>query len=66
MCDSKNEPGQPWDRSSGKALSFVDRQCTAWVLSPSMSILICGKRFRRLSCFLQSKFVSQYRMRCSR
>jgi hypothetical protein len=41
--NSRNEPGQPWKRTSGMAFASLDFSWTKWRSRPSIVVLKCWK-----------------------
>ena len=56
---SMNEPGQPWETTSGSASSCLERTWTKWMSSPSISAMKLGTELSLASALRQSYSVSQ-------
>ena len=52
--NSRNDPGQPWVRTTGVAAGSADRTCRKWTASPSTSVRNCGIALSRRSVARQS------------
>ena len=57
--NSRNDPGQPWDMTSGTAPGWRERTCRKWMSSPSIVVVNCGIWFSRASVARQSYRLAQ-------
>src|SRR3954469_14326415 len=57
---SMTEPGQPWQTTSGRASSCLERTWTKWMSSPSISVMKLGTELSLASHLRQSYTVAQY------